>query len=425
MLHKHLQNTATVAISAVAGMGGVGKTELATQYTNQHEADYPGGICWLNARETNLAAEIIQIFQLHTNLQVPQKVAGKPLTLQKQVEWCWQNWQPAEGLVLLVFDDVTDLDNFRQVLSTANRFRILLTTRLRNLDANIQEISLDALSPNDALLLLKALVGERANCASELCEWLGYLPLGLELVGRYLREDPDLSVAQMLQRLKDKRLEDEALQHSAKSLSTAQLGVQAAFELTWQKLDANTQTIAQFLSLFALDVIPWEFVERGIFSLDVLDKEVNQAKKQLYKRNLIQRLEQGEACYKIHPLIREFLQSKLGNNSNKNDFKQAFAAIFLEIAQQIPQSLTLEDIDSVQLAIPHLAEVAENHPSTATSLNNLAGIYDSQGRYDEAERLYIQALEICEKILGENHTTTKIVCKNIEIMQRERNKKKP
>lgn len=360
-LHEHLQNPRIVAISAVAGMGGVGKTELATQYANQHEADYPGGICWLNARETNLAAEIIQIFQLYTNLQVPQKVGGKSLTPQQQVEWCWQNWQPTEGLLLLVFDDVTDLNDFRQVLPTANRFRILLTTRLRNLDANIQEISLDVLSPADALQLLQNLVGERANCASELCEWLGYLPLGLELVGRYLREDPDLSVAQMLQRLKDKRLEDEALQHSSKSLSTAQLGVQAAFELTWQKLDANTQTIAQFLSLFALDVIPWVIVEKGISSLDVREEEVNRAKKQLYQRNLIQRLEEKEACYKIHPLIREFLQSKLGDNSNKNDFKQAFTAIFVEIAKQIPQSLTLEDIGSVQLAIPHLAEIAENY----------------------------------------------------------------
>ena len=60
LLHSKLQQHDAVAISAIAGMGGVGKTELATQYARQHEADYPGGICWLNARDTNLAAEIIQ-----------------------------------------------------------------------------------------------------------------------------------------------------------------------------------------------------------------------------------------------------------------------------------------------------------------------------------------------------------------------------
>jgi len=424
MLHEHFQTPGMVAILAVAGMGGVGKTELATQYAKQHEADYPGGICWLNARETNLAAEIIQFFQLHTSIQVPQKVAGKPLTLQQQIGWCWQNWQPTEGLVLLVFDDVTDLDNFRQVLPTANRFRVLLTTRLRNLDANIQEISLDVLSPDDALQLLKNLVGKRANSAFELCEWLGYLPLGLELVGRYLREDPDLSVAQMLQRLKDKRIEDEALQHSAKSLSTSQLGVKAAFELTWQKLDTNTQTIAQFLSLFALDVIPWVIIETGISSLDVPEKEVNQAKKQLYKRNLTQRLEDGEACYKIHPLIREFLQFKLEDNSNKNDFKQVFTAIFVKIAHEIPESITLEDINSVQLAIPHLAEVAENHVDVVADEDiiwvfvGLSKFYEGQGLYTLAEPCCKRCLTEVRSRLGENHPDTATSLNNLAELYR-------
>jgi hypothetical protein len=32
--------------------------------------------------------------------------------------------------------------------------------------------------------------------------------------------------------------------------------------------------------------------------------------------------------------------------------------------------------------------LGEDHPHVATSLNNLAGLYDSQGRYDQAEPLY-------------------------------------
>ncbi len=37
------------------------------------------------------------------------------------------------------------------------------------------------------------------------------------------------------------------------------------------------------------------------------------------------------------------------------------------------------------------------------SLNNLASLYHSQGRYDEAEPLYQRSLAIREKALGENH----------------------
>jgi len=41
----------------VAGMGGVGKTELAMKYAYQHEANYPGGICWFNARQGNIGVK--------------------------------------------------------------------------------------------------------------------------------------------------------------------------------------------------------------------------------------------------------------------------------------------------------------------------------------------------------------------------------
>ena len=91
-LHQKLQAGNRVAICAIAGMGGVGKTELATQYARTHEADYPGGICWLNARDTNLAAEILQFAQLYLNLDVPQELGGRRLNLEEQVDWCWQNW---------------------------------------------------------------------------------------------------------------------------------------------------------------------------------------------------------------------------------------------------------------------------------------------------------------------------------------------
>jgi hypothetical protein len=220
-------------------MGGVGKTELATQYASTHEADYPGGICWLNARDTNLAAEILQFAQLYMNLEVPQELGARPLNLEEQVAWCWQNWytppaplgkggvrEEGEGRVLVVLDDVTDLGSCRKVLPRASRFRVLMTTRLRRIDTNFVEIPLDVLSPEAALELLAALVGEKrvgltsppapllqgegskkisispsslsppfprregglgglgSSDALQLCEWLGYLPLGLELVGQ-------------------------------------------------------------------------------------------------------------------------------------------------------------------------------------------------------------------------------------------------
>ncbi len=56
-----------------------------------------------------------------------------------------------------------------------------------------------------------------------------------------------------------------------------------------------------------------------------------------------------------------------------------------------------------------------SHPDVATSLNNLAQLYRSQGRYSEAEPLYVQALDICERSLGVGHPSTIIVRSNYAI----------
>ncbi|MFN6571231.1 tetratricopeptide repeat protein [Dendronalium sp. ChiSLP03b] len=456
-IHHKLQQSGRVAISAVAGMGGVGKTELANQYALRHEADYPGGICWLNARESDLAASIVQFYRLYIGQEIPKELGGKLLNLQEQVRWCWQHWQPSEGLVLVVLDDVTNLENLQKVQPPGNRFCVLITTRLRNLIPNfVQEISLDVLPQTKALELLTAFVDEKRiqreeTTAKELCQWLGYLPLGLELVGQYLAEDPDLSLAEILERLKAQQLEDEALEGK-------QLGVKAAFELSWRELDEKTQLVGELLSLFAPDVIPWQLVESTSELLNWVKADVTEARKQLYKRHLIQRLEDKNACYQIHPLIRQFLQGKFGQitflaggEELGVEFKQAFAEAIVVKAKEIPETPTREIIESVQDTIPHLQEVAQNlidvvkdedliwvfvglgrfyqgqglyrlaepwyvqclstvnarlgeeHPNVATSLNNLAGLYESQGNYTAAEPLFQQALAMRKRLLGEEH----------------------
>ncbi len=49
------------------------------------------------------------------------------------------------------------------------------------------------------------------------------------------------------------------------------------------------------------------------------------------------------------------------------------------------------------------ASIGEAHPNYATDLNNLAGLYKSMGRLEEAEPLYKQAIEIDKASIGETH----------------------
>ncbi len=48
-------------------------------------------------------------------------------------------------------------------------------------------------------------------------------------------------------------------------------------------------------------------------------------------------------------------------------------------------------------------QLGTNHPDVATSLNDLADLYELQGHYAEAEPLYMRSLSIREQQLGTNH----------------------
>ncbi|MBE8997160.1 tetratricopeptide repeat protein [Nostoc sp. LEGE 12447] len=443
-LHQQLQTSRQVAIVAVAGMGGVGKTELATQYAKQHLQKYQGGVCWLSAQGIDVGIQILRFAELKFKL-----ITRDDWELADRLRDCWQNWQ--QGEVLLVFDNVTDYKKQVQpyLPPESPRFKVLLTTR-EKFDRTLPQLSLGVLKPLAAMKLLKSLVDkERLKSepwvAREICKFLGYLPLALELVGRYLDTMPDLSLETLLKRLEKKRLEYEAVA-KANPFMRYEYGVAEAFALSWEQLDEKAQGVGCWLSLYALADIP--FSVEGIEDDDAQELW-EKAIANLRKLHLLQR--QSKGIYRLHPLIRQFFQMKLDELSNADEVKTNFTVQMVEVAKQIPQQPNREDILNLTPFISHIAEVAthlsdylsnedliwpftrlgwfykgqglyqqaepwyklcvevaENrlgleHPNVGATLNNLAGLYKSTGRYSEAEPLYLQALELTKRLQGDNH----------------------
>ncbi|WP_148288136.1 tetratricopeptide repeat protein [Prochlorothrix hollandica] len=62
-------------------------------------------------------------------------------------------------------------------------------------------------------------------------------------------------------------------------------------------------------------------------------------------------------------------------------------------------------------------ELGANDPSTATSLNNLALLYQSMGRYEEALPLFQRAVEIATQTLGPDHPNTQLFKQNLQILR--------
>jgi tetratricopeptide (TPR) repeat protein len=440
-LHELLQLDRPVAI---VGMGGIGKSELALQYAYQQlKPTYPGGVCRLNARE-EIGTQLLTFARIYANLEPRQD-----LEIEEKVRWCWQKWWAATTLI--VFDDVQDYGDIQPFLPPlAAQFRVLLTSRSQ-FSAPVNH-PVKILSPASAIELLgsfnpevKLKIEADLTTAAEICKWLGYLPLGLELVGRYLANDLDLTIAEVWQVLNSEKLRAQALL-TAKAGMTAELGVIAAFELSWQKLTESAQFLAARLSLFALAEIPWSLVEQCM--ADWEPQQLKDLRQSLLGASLLTRTKQG--MYELHQLLREFFALKLAAMDKREEFTIKFAEVLTAVAKTIEQTVTREQQTNITESIPHLVAATEfaqylpdddktwccsglarfyeatsqfntvefwrrkalaiseeqlgaNHPSTATSLNNLASLYKSIGKYTEAEPLYVRSLAIDREVYGENH----------------------
>jgi tetratricopeptide (TPR) repeat protein len=426
-LHRLLQQGGRVAITAIAGMGGVGKTELALQYAADHHGDYPAGLCWFSPRASDVSTQILE-FAASMRLVPPND------QLVTRLHFIWQHWpkypespegKARVGDVLLVFDDVESFDQVQPFLPIGfQRFKVLLTGR-NELGRNIQHLQLDVLPPGKALELLEKFIGKEriskeAQGAADLCAWLGYLPLALELVGQYLADREELSLVAMLSRLQKQRLDDEALQYDEANpdhrTATARRGVAAAFELSWHALDTAQRELGCLLSLFAATAIPWSLVETAVSLLSEGSMAVGQLQRVrigLVRSHLLQ-VSEDKQSYRLHPLIREYFGHKREQYAGVEGLKRGYCWVMIFQAQELPETPTRMQQEGFAPVVPHLAEVGHRllewvEPEALIWVFiGLGRYYQGQGAYAQAKQSYEQSLNECRIRLGVEHLATLI-----------------
>ena len=202
------------AITALQGMGGIGKTALAAQLAAQLDGAFPGGVFWadLPANDGDPLPVLAAWARLcgHDVSALPD-----PQARAQAVRGVLAGRVAEQGRLLVVLDDVRGgwLDGARALASARPPgVPLLMTTRqarvAQALRARITRI--DVLSPGEAHALLATLTGDAltGDDAARVAGLCGRLPLALELAAAAVVQE---GTAWLLARLSDARARLEAL----------------------------------------------------------------------------------------------------------------------------------------------------------------------------------------------------------------------
>ena len=232
----------TIVISAIAGTAGVGKTALAVHWAHQVSERFPDGQLYVNLRgydpdQPMSAADALTRFL--RALGVP----GQEIPHEED-ECAAQYRSLLNGKrVLIVLDNAGSADQVRPLLPGTATCAVVVTSRdaLAGLVARdgATRLDLDLLPLEDAVGLLRTLIGERVDAApdstAKLADQCCRLPLALRVAAELATSRPDVPLAELTGELTDvhERLD---LLVAGGDLRT---GVRAVFSWSYHRLGAD------------------------------------------------------------------------------------------------------------------------------------------------------------------------------------------
>jgi len=297
---RHVLRSGTAAvISAIAGMAGVGKTQLAVHAGHLLLADgLFDRVLFVNLRgfhpdDTQPPAEPGAVLDGFLRLlgvpggRIPHGVPARTQAFQAAL---------AGTRTLVVLDNAATADQVRRLLPATPGCAALVTSR-RGLDdlADAVHLEVDVFTPGEAVTFLEHAVpdvpgGTDPQAAARIARCCGYLPLALGLIGGHIRGRTGWTLTDHADRL-DERHRDKRIDR----------GVEVAVGLSYEHLPQRRRRLLRLVALHPgqdLDV----YAAAALTGDDVPSARADLGL--LCRDHLVQQTAAGR--YALHDLIRAY-----------------------------------------------------------------------------------------------------------------------
>jgi tetratricopeptide (TPR) repeat protein len=398
--------------TAIKGLGGVGKTQIALETAFKMKEEYPDcSVFWVPAVDVSSFENAYR--EIGRRLKVKEidedKVDIRSL-VREAINQIDNDW-------LLIVDNADDVELFsgdkdlRQYLPSSPKGSILFTTRTHEAVSKLGVRSANVIhvggmnNPEAVELLIRTSgISQLHDYAgmTELLEHLVYLPLAIKQASAFMNKN-NVSIKQYLGlcrssdgtfiKLLGKHFEDHGRYNPANNPITT------TWLISFRQLSRDNQLAAQqlrFMSFLAKDV-PQSILPDGVDDLDRIEA-IGTLKAYAF---ITERAE--KSSYELHRLVGLAMQNWL---SQQGELRTCVTWILHRLNDIYPHP-THDNRDAWENHLPHvLAALKFGHHTTddltkGLLLEKVAESNQVLGHYDRAEGLYQQALELHNRPLGD------------------------
>ncbi|WP_327734023.1 tetratricopeptide repeat protein [Streptomyces nojiriensis] len=310
-----------VAISAIGGTAGIGKSALAIRWSHASTEQFPDGQLYVNLRGFDPGGEplrpelVIRSFLDAFGLP-PDRI---PSGVEAQAAF-YRTLLSGKRL-LLVLDNARNVDHVRPMLPGSPTVKVLVTSRdnlVGLVPMGARLITLDTLGDDDSVALLARAVGAdrieaEPTAAAELIRWCGRLPLALAVVAARAAERPTFPLQLLADELRDEHARLDALE-TGDSLTS----VRSVFSWSYSVLSTRAARMFRLLGL----ATGADFGLHAAASIAGLDPgDTRAALSELTRAHMISEMTPGR--YSFHDLLRAYAAETAAKDADAEERHEA------------------------------------------------------------------------------------------------------